>query len=320
MTASPTDSRAPVSPAARTALAWAVVFAGSLVAAAALAPFVHAALRALDLPAGWTFSRVFNRVAMAAALAALIGFRRWAGWREVFALLSRARPAAAAAQAAGGLVAALLAVGLGVAWAFAAARLEPGLVPFAAAPGRMVKLLAGAAVAASIEEIFFRGLMLGSLAARWRWTAAALTTSALYSAVHLLSPDRKFAPQGLDPGAGFHYLGHLSTGQLEPAVLPPLAGLYLTGLVLALVVRRTGTLWVAIGLHAGWAFAFQVLRQATHVPHPIPGRSTLATIHFLVGTPWAWAAIALAGGLVFAAAALNEKRRAGRGRFVAERG
>lgn len=307
----------PRSLAARTALAWAAVFAGSLILAAALAPFVHAAVRALDLPRGWSFSRVFNRVAMAAALTALIALRRWTGWRELLPLLRRARPAEAAAEAVAGLCAGLIAVTAGVAWAFAVGRLGPPLMRFDFLALRTLSLVLGASLAALIEEVFFRGLMLGSLAARWRWTTAALVSSALYSAVHLLSSDRRFEVAASSPGTGFRYLGRALTGQLEIAALPPLFGLFLTGLVLALVVRRTDSLWLAVGLHSGLAASFQILRQASHVLEEIPGRSALATQNYLVGTSWAWASIALAGGLVFAGSALRERRQAARSGRVA---
>lgn len=304
--------------AARTALAWAAVFAGSLVLAAALVPLVHSAVRALGLPQGWSFSRVFNRVAMAAALVALVVLRRWTGWREAAPLLRRSGPAEAASEALAGLCAGLVAVAAGVAWAFAAGRLGPPLMPFDFATPRVASLVLGASLAALIEEIFFRGLILGSLAARCRWTTAALVSSALYSVVHLLSSDRRFEVAAFSPGAGFHYLGRSLTGQLELAALPPLCGLFLTGLVLALVVRRSGSLWLAVGLHAGLAASFQILRQASHVLEAIPGRSALATQNYLVGTSWAWGSIALAGGLVFAGLALREKRRAAQGRLAAD--
>ena len=295
--------------AVRTALAWTAVFVGGLAAGAAFAPIANVALGALHLPVRWPFSRVFDRVAMAAALVALIVCRRWTGWSQLAPLLRRGPAVERGAEVVAGLAAALAGVGLGVAWAVAHGRLGPPEVPIDLVTNRSLSTLFGALVAASIEEVYFRGLLLGSLAERLRWPTAAALASALYAATHLLASDSGFAVRGLEPTAGFRYLAHALTRQLEPAALPPLGGLFLAGLVLALVVRRSGSLFLAIGLHAGWAASFQILRRASRVLGEIPGSSFLATHHYLIGTPWAWAAIALAGALVLAGLALVQRHR-----------
>jgi hypothetical protein len=119
-----------------------------------------------------------------------------------------------------------------------------------------------------------------------------------YSAVHLLSSDRSFAWHGYSVGAGFAYLVHAVARQLEPATVPVLIGLFLGGVVLAVVVRITESLYLVIGLHGGWVFCFQLLRHATRVLVDIPGTSYLATHHYLVGTGWAWTAMLLSGVIV----------------------
>jgi membrane protease YdiL (CAAX protease family) len=314
------ETRSGPPPAARTALAWSAVFLGGLGAAAALAPAVHWALAASGSPWQWPFSRVFDRVAMVAALLTLIRLRRFTGWSELGPLLG-VRPgppgprfgsfgfSERGAELAAGLLAAVAAVGAGVAWAFAAGRLGPPETAIDPVTTQLLSILFGSTLAASIEEVFFRGLLLGSFAAHLRWPTAAWVSSALYAGIHLLASDPGFVVRGFEPGAGFRYLGHALARQLEPAALPPLAGLFLAGLVLALIVRLTGSLYYAVGLHAGWAASFRIVRRATHVLSEIPGTSFLATHHFLVGTPWAWAAIALAGALVHAGFALAARRR-----------
>lgn len=299
----------PPSPATPAALAWILVFAGSLVMAAVAAPAAFALVEAVGFATLWPFSRVFDRVAMVAALVALVVLRRSTGWGGLGALLGRGGVALRGGELAAGFAAALVAIGAGVAWAFVSRRLGPPEAPFDPWTLRTLSTVTGALAAALIEEVFFRGLLLGSLAARLRWPAAALASSLAYAGVHLLASDPKFPVAGFTPGAGFAYLGHALTRQLEPAALAPLAGLFFAGLMLALVVRRGGSLWLAIGLHAGWAASFQILRRASHVLVEIPGTSFLATHHYLVGTLWAWAAIALSGGLVLAGLALSERRR-----------
>jgi membrane protease YdiL (CAAX protease family) len=77
------------------------------------------------------------------------------------------------------------------------------------------------------EELLFRGYVFHRLLAgyRSRWTAVGLS-SVFYSAVHI--------PEGRQ--------------------LLSLLNLFLLGTLLALAVLLTRTLWLAIGLHAGWNF------------------------------------------------------------------
>ena len=134
-----------------------------------------------------------------------------------------------------------------------------------------------------------------SLTASIGRAAAVLTSSAAYAAVHLLISDRTFVWTGLSFGSGFAYLFQAVGRQLEPASAWPLLGLFLGGIVLGLVVGKTRSLYLTIGIHAGWAFAFQIVRHATRVIGDISGTSELARRHFLVGTGWAWGVLVLSG-------------------------
>jgi membrane protease YdiL (CAAX protease family) len=73
-------------------------------------------------------------------------------------------------------------------------------------------------IAPIIEEIVFRGLLFGALAARLGIVGSALVTAVLFGAVHG-----------------------------DPILFPTLAAL---GFVAALAYAATGNLWVAIILHA----------------------------------------------------------------------
>jgi membrane protease YdiL (CAAX protease family) len=81
---------------------------------------------------------------------------------------------------------------------------------------------------ALFEESLFRGYMLRSLAAAIRFCPAAVILSALFAAAHVGNP-------GEDP------IG--------------LGAIFAFGLVFCLIVRRTGSLWMAIGFHLGWDWA-----------------------------------------------------------------
>jgi membrane protease YdiL (CAAX protease family) len=106
-----------------------------------------------------------------------------------------------------------------------------------------------------IEELFFRGLVLGLLLRTRRVLVAIGVTSALYSIVHFLkAPEHISSP--VTWASGFNSIAH-SFGQFIDPVL--VAGgfvtLFLIGLVLADARIRTRSLWFPIGLHAGWIFA-----------------------------------------------------------------
>lgn len=278
-------------------VAWFAVFVGSLLAAALVAPVAMSVITAAVPDHPWGFSRIFNRAAMVAALVFMIVFRRHCGWPELRRLLGRGPRSQRVAEVGVGMAAAVVSIACCIAWAFATDRLGPTLNEYHVVSARTASTLVGGLVAAFIEESFFRGLMLASLTASLGFRAAALASSVAYSAVHLLSSDRGFVWQGYSLGAGLAYLGHALARHLEPAAAPPLVGLFLGGLVLAIVVRVTKSLYLAIGIHAGWILCFQVARHATRVLVEIPGTSPLATRHFLVGTGWAWVAIAASAAL-----------------------
>ncbi|MGA2100901.1 MAG: CPBP family intramembrane glutamic endopeptidase [Candidatus Sulfotelmatobacter sp.] len=78
------------------------------------------------------------------------------------------------------------------------------------------------------EELAFRGYWLFSMSRRMRFWPAALFLSGVFAVAHL----------------GNH-------GETIMGILQVVA----TGLLLCLMIRRTGTLWFAIGFHAAWDWA-----------------------------------------------------------------
>lgn len=97
------------------------------------------------------------------------------------------------------------------------------------------------------EESAFRGFLLVELSRAVSFWPAAILLSALFGAVHLLN------------------------GASETLIGAGAAGLF--GLVLAIAFRLTGSLWLAIGLHAGWDFGesyvFGVSNSGLALSHPL---------------------------------------------------
>lgn len=122
------------------------------------------------------------------------------------------------------------------------------------------KALLPALGAGIIEEIIFRGLILGLwLRACSLWTAC-IGSSVLFSFLHFIKP-----PKGMqidDPTAwtsGFEILGATLHHFTEPTFfVTEFATLTFLGLILALCRVGTRSLWLPIGLHAGLVFSLKV--------------------------------------------------------------
>ena len=78
------------------------------------------------------------------------------------------------------------------------------------------------------EEFAFRGYLLFSFARRLRFWPTAIFSSAIFAVAHLGNP-------------GENILGILQV--------------FVTGMIFCLTIRRTGTLWFAVGFHAAWDWA-----------------------------------------------------------------
>jgi membrane protease YdiL (CAAX protease family) len=105
-----------------------------------------------------------------------------------------------------------------------------------------------------VEEFFFRAALLGVLLRTLKPFPALVYISALYSIVHFLKPPEENVV--FDPvtwGSGFALLPHTFSGFTEPLLL--LGGfltLFAIGMVLGYSRLWTNSLWLALGLHAGW--------------------------------------------------------------------
>jgi hypothetical protein len=130
--------------------------------------------------------------------------------------------------------------------------------------GEMVVALLGATatavVVAIIEELIFRGALFGILRKAWAWPGALAGSSAVYAAVHFLQkPD---APLTVDWLSGFRMLPELFRIPAE-GLAPAFFTLLLAGAILGLVYQRTGSLFMSMGLHAGWIFWLAAFRLVT---------------------------------------------------------
>jgi uncharacterized protein len=115
--------------------------------------------------------------------------------------------------------------------------------------------VAGTAIAVSlIEEFLFRGALLGIFKRAMNANAALVIVSAIFSIVHFLKPG-EIELSDVHWFSGFLLIPAAFWQFADPMlVLAGFTTLFCVGLVLGYVTLRTNSLFMAIGLHAGWIF------------------------------------------------------------------
>ena len=155
-------------------------------------------------------------------------------------------------------------VGLAVAWAWGG--LGPALRDPALKTVRKAFLgSVGAAAIAVGEETLFRGLLLRRLVLDYGARAGIVATTAVYALVHALRGGARITT--VDAWSGWARTASLFAPLADAEVWPGIAGLFALGLVLAFLRRRTGSLWVPIGVHGAWVGVFRVGRLFFDIRH-----------------------------------------------------
>ncbi|HHT9130705.1 MAG TPA: lysostaphin resistance A-like protein, partial [Candidatus Brocadiaceae bacterium] len=127
--------------------------------------------------------------------------------------------------------------------------------PFSNLAFRLIKILIAAGLVGCIEEIFFRGFIFQSVLKDMSAIFAVCFSSIFYSLLHFFKVKLLVFP-GFQPFIGFFVIYQSFKGIVSNLndILPSLIGLFLVGVVLAYACLRTKSLYLAIGLHAGWVF------------------------------------------------------------------
>ena len=247
---------------------------GVLIAAALLAPPLYFAAQSFirshpgssfaELLSRSEFPGYFNRAAMLAAFVGLIPLLRSLRltWREM----------------TGGVTARRgwpqLGSGFGVALVWIAGM---GLVCFAAEACRLksspgwgsvgMPLVSGFAVA-TLEEMLFRGAVLGILSHSLGARRGLWWTTGFFALVHFLKPpaDGNFLPDQVTWTSGFLVIPHLFRGFGQwNNFIGEFVLLFAVGWVLAKARQNSGGLWLGIGLHAGWVAGMKYFSQIATV-------------------------------------------------------
>ena len=153
---------------------------------------------------------------------------------------------------------------------------------------KFVILIPTALFIATLEELFFRWLLLRTVARFTPLGLAMVLTSIFYAFVHFITPLKTFVYESGDWSAGIEYVGKVVARLGSFEILPGVFGLFLVGLILADAVRWRKSLSLAIGLHAGWIVA---LKFAAYTAAIAPGNSAANGIgrrYFLLGEWSGW--------------------------------
>jgi uncharacterized protein len=155
----------------------------------------------------------------------------------------------------------------------------------------VAKVAAAAVFVPIIEETFFRGLILGALLKTGRVIMSIFVTSALYSVVHFLKAPEQTSPDVIW-SSGFNSIAHAFVQFTDPILVGAgLTTLFLIGWILAEARLLTRSLWLPIGLHAGWIFtagAFNKVALRQFIAMPWLGKNLLVGLVplILAGLTW----------------------------------
>jgi len=121
--------------------------------------------------------------------------------------------------------------------------------------GKFASALATGLVVGCVEEIFFRGFVLQGLMQEMKTPWALLASSGFYALLHYFKTTDHVCLDHWQWQAGFSTaLKFLEPFRHTTTMIPGMIGLTLVGMVLGIAYLRTGSLYLSIGLHAGWVF------------------------------------------------------------------
>lgn len=261
----------------------AAYFAATVVLGALLAPVLFwsaqglAAHGAFSFLAKYDFDTFFHRAVLIAAVVLLWPFLSASRVRRMGDLSLAPNPLWGRDAAIGGLLSVIPLL------ICAAALIEVHVYSFrhVFVFSRLGKVILAAIAVPLIEETFFRGIVLGVLLRKGRRILPIIAVSALFAAIHFLKgPERE--PAIVTWTSGFQSIAQAFAGFGDPAmVVSAFATLFLIGCILADARVLTNSLWLPIGLHAGWIFAsgaFSLLARRQIVAFPWLGKNLLVGI------------------------------------------
>ncbi len=275
-----------------------IIVVGTLLIAAALTPFFYSTLEYFMGEVPWGYSRVYNRVAILVLIGLIVLLRKEFPMRNLGAFYRRDRWRQEWPLLLAG-VGLTLALSLGVLpLVMNDGRLEWADRTFLQAASKLLTIVPAALLIAVFEESMFRGLIFQRLRSNVTLPVAVGIASFVYAISHLISAAKHWQYPGFSATIGFEYLGAVLERMLLPGVLSYFIGLFLVGLVLSLVLWRTGSLLLCIGLHSGWVIAMKLCAFGTQKAAGFEFPEGIRRSNLLVAEPLTWVSILLVGAIV----------------------
>lgn len=222
-------------------------WAGSALAENGVIPFLK----------GFPFHRYFSRCIQISALLMLWPAFRWIGIRRLDELGITKNPRWRRDLLSGLGLALIPVIALGAGY------LAADVYDFrkSLSVGGIFRILGTAGAVAVLEEFLFRGVLLGLCLRSMRPAAAVLVSSLVFAIVHFMRVAKAAAEPAVGWLSGFQQLPQVfSSAPPWPLLGWGFLSLMLAGILLAVATLRTRSLFLAIGLHAGWIFGQQSLQ------------------------------------------------------------
>ena len=230
------------------------VFSGILILSALLAPLFYDLFQMFH---PYKFERIFQRIVMILSLVAVACFVRVK--KETLISYGLAWQPQSLRLFGKGFTIGVLVLGMvGVVRVFSGqAVFAPDTFSLGGWIVKFVLALATALLIGGMEEFFFRGFIFRSLMnlTRNRVLLCVLVTTSFYAIIHFIGMKKIFidpSPNFID---GLRLIGAPFLSLVQwPKFWPEALGLFLFGLALNSAAYRSGSLYPAIGLHAGCVF------------------------------------------------------------------
>ena len=139
--------------------------------------------------------------------------------------------------------------------------------------GEIPKVIFTAACVGFIEECIFRGAFLGLFQRSMSRRGALLASALFFAVLHFIQPLKSdIAPENVKWFSGLALIPSVFSQWSEPMlVAASFTTLLAVGWVLGWAMQRTQSLWLGIGLHAGWVFCVQGFGKFAHfAPGKLP--------------------------------------------------
>ena len=278
-----------------------LLICGPFIVAALLTPTVYSLLIGLYPALPWPFSRVYSRVATVVAAVLVYVLRKdlnLALLKDYFAPKGISRLSNGKALVIGVLLSMISAV------LFFPFILQYGKVLWSAQPAdlllyKFLRTLPAALLIGVIEESFFRVILFELFQKKFSVKSAAVIVSIIYAVIHFVAPVKNFQYASFSFLAGFSYLSQIFERMIMLEVLPPMFGLFLVGLTLAYTIYTTRSIYLTVGLHAGWVLAVKLSSFVTVVAPGVEFSAGVGRRYYLVSTTLGWASILLVWGAIY---------------------